>query len=66
MPPREGRYRRKDQGAFCRDGTLTRAGDCSLVRARTAAPSRRLRKEALLGGLARLFHRFCDARLLTR
>lgn len=48
MPPREGRHRRKDQGAFCRDGTLTRAGDCSLVRAWTAAPSRRLR-----GGIAR-------------
>jgi hypothetical protein len=48
VPPREGRHRRKNQGAFRRDGTLTRAGDCSLVRAWTAAPSRRLR-----GGIAR-------------
>ena len=48
MPPREGRHRRKNQGAFRRDGTLTRPGHCSLVRAWTAAPSRRLR-----GGIAR-------------
>jgi hypothetical protein len=33
MPPREGRHRRKDRGAFCRAGTLTRAEDGSSVRA---------------------------------
>jgi len=40
MRPREGTHRRKNRGAFCCDGTLTRARDCSLVRAWTAAPSR--------------------------
>jgi len=40
MRPREGPHRRKNRGAFCCDGTLTRARDCSLVRAWTAAPSR--------------------------
>jgi len=48
MRPREGPHRRKDRGAFDCDGTLTRPGDCSLVRAWTAAPSRRL-----VGGFAR-------------
>jgi len=49
MQPREGPHRRKDRGAFCRDGTLTRARDCSLVRARTAAPSRRLQRRHCSG-----------------
>jgi len=60
MPPREGRHRRKDRGAFCRAGTLTRAEDGSSVRAWTAAPSRRLRG-GIARGLARLFHRFSGA-----
>jgi hypothetical protein len=33
MRPHEGPHRRKDRGAFGCDGTLTRARDCSLVRA---------------------------------
>jgi len=58
MLPREGRHRWKDRGAFyCRDGILTRAGDGSLVRARTGAPSRHLRG-GIARELARLFHRF--------
>jgi len=61
-PPREGRRRRRDRGAFCRTGTLTRAEDCSSVRAWTAAPSRRLRR-GIARGHARLFHRFCGALL---
>ncbi len=54
MPPRERRHRRKDQGAFCRDGTLTRAEDDSSVRAWTAAPSRRLRERHCSGARAPL------------
>jgi len=54
MRPREGPHRRKNRGAFGCDGTLTRAGDCSPVRARTAAPSRCLR-----GGFAREHARLC-------
>lgn len=57
MLPREGRHRWKDRGAFYRDGILTRAGDGSLVRARTGAPSRHLRG-GIARELARLFHRF--------
>jgi hypothetical protein len=60
MPPREGKHRRKDQGAFCRAGTLTRAEDGSSVRAWTAVPSRRLRR-GIARGLAHLFYRFCSA-----
>jgi hypothetical protein len=56
----EGRHRRKDQGAFCRTGTLTRAEDGSSVRAWTAAPSRRLRG-GIARELARLFDRFRGA-----
>jgi len=59
-PPREGRRRRRDRGAFCRAGTLTRAEDCSSVRAWTAAPSRRLRR-GIARGHARLFNRFRSA-----
>jgi len=62
MPPREGRHRRRDRGAFHRTGTLTRAEDCSSVRAWTAAPSRRLRR-GIARGHARLFDRFCGASL---
>jgi hypothetical protein len=54
MPPREGRHRRKNQGAFCRTGTLTRAEDGSSVRAWTAVSSRRLRR-----GIARKRARLC-------
>jgi hypothetical protein len=65
MRPREGPHRRKVRGAFGCDGTLTRARDCSLVRAWTAAPSRRL-----VGGFAREHTRLCDRSdrrpLLTR
>jgi len=57
MPPREGQHRRKDRGAFCRAGTLTRPEDCSSVRAWTAAPSRRLFR-GIARELARLFLRF--------
>jgi hypothetical protein len=48
MQPRERLHRREDRGAFCRAGILTRAEDCSSVRAWTAPPSRDLR-----GGFAR-------------
>jgi len=44
----------KDRGAFHRNETLTRAKDCSFVRARIAFPSRRLRR-----GIARGFARLC-------
>jgi hypothetical protein len=54
MQPRERPHRREGRGAFCRAGILTRAEDCSSVRAWTAPPSRGLR-----GGFAR-----GDARLL--
>ncbi len=54
MQPRERPHRREDRGAFCRDGTLTRAEDCSSVRAWTAPPSRGLR-----GGFARGDARLC-------
>jgi hypothetical protein len=60
MPPREGRHRREDRGAFCRAETLTRAEDCSFVRARIAAPSRRLRG-GIARGLARLCYRLRNA-----
>ena len=55
MQPRERLHRRESRGAFRRAGTLTRAEDCSSVRAWTAPPSRGLR-----GGFAR-----GDARLLS-
>jgi hypothetical protein len=65
MPPREGRHRREDRGAFFRDGILTRGMDCSFTRARIAAPSRRLGR-----GIAReracLFCRLRGACALTR
>jgi hypothetical protein len=65
MRPREGPHRRKDRGAFCCDGTLTRAGDCSLVRAWTAAPSRRLVR-GFAREHARLSYRPYRRPLLTR
>lgn len=54
MQPRERLHRREDRGAFCRAGILTRAEDCSSVRAWTAPPSRGLR-----GGFAREDARLC-------
>jgi len=60
MAPREGCHRRKNQGAFCRNETLTRAEDGSSVRAWTAVPSRRLRR-GIARGLTRLFHRLDGA-----
>jgi len=58
---REKRRRTEDRGAFCRDGTLTRTGDVSPVRARTAAPSRRLR-----GGIAQERARLFDQSVTAR
>jgi len=55
MQLREGLHRRKSQGAFYRNETLTRAEDGSSVRAWTAVPSRRL-----LGGIARGLARLWD------
>jgi hypothetical protein len=46
----------KDRGAFHRNGTLTRAKNYSFVRARTASPSRRLRR-GIARGFARLSYR---------
>jgi hypothetical protein len=54
MQPRERPHRRENRGAFRPDETLTRAKDCSFVRARTATPSRGLR-----GGVARELARLC-------
>jgi len=54
MQPRERPHRRESRGAFCRAGILTRAEDCSSVRAWTAPPSRGLR-----GGFARGDARLC-------
>jgi hypothetical protein len=51
---REKRKRREDRGTFCHDETLTRPEDCSSVRARIAAPSRRLRR-----GIAQRHTRLC-------
>jgi len=53
-PPRERGRSLENQGAFHRDRTLTRARDCSLVRAWTVAPSRCLRG-GMARGLPRLF-----------
>jgi hypothetical protein len=65
MRPREGPHRRKDRGAFDCDETLTRPGDCSLVRAWTAAPSRRLVR-GFAREHARLSYRPDRRPLLTR
>jgi len=55
-PPREGRRRWKDRGAFRRAGTLTQASDFSLTRAWTRPPSRRLRR-GIARGVLRLWCR---------
>jgi len=54
MQPRERPHRRENRGAFHRDGTLTRAKDCSFVRAWTAAPSRHLLRRHCSGARAPL------------
>jgi len=54
MQPRERLHRRESRGAFCRAGILTRAEDCSSVRAWTVPPSLDLR-----GGVARGDTRLC-------